>query len=166
MEEQIQIAPIDPSVYLQPWPLWLMVAVGIAGLLLLAALVALLVAWVRKLSAPPPVSPKQRALNSLADLGEQVQNSDPYELSIQVSGVLRRYITAVYELPATSQTSPEFLATAATNPGFSEADRELLKGFLEKADLIKFARLQASAADSEALLGQALDFVNRKEVQA
>ena len=60
---------------------------------------------------------------------------------------------------ATQQTSPEFLAAAAASPRFSEADKTLLAAFLDKADLIKFARVHATASDSEQLLEQARRFV-------
>ena len=74
-------------------------------------------------------------------------------------GLLRLFLTREFRLRATQQTSPEFLAAAAKSPRFSEADKALLAGFLEKTDLIKFARVQATTQDSEQLLEQARQFV-------
>ena len=65
---------------------------------------------------------------------------DPYAFSIQVSDILRQYVSAQYHLHATEQTSPEFLADAAKSPHFTGADKQLLADFLEHCDLIKFAR--------------------------
>ena len=37
----------------------------------------------------------------------------PYQFSIRVSDILRRYVTEQYQLPVTRQTSVEFLAALA-----------------------------------------------------
>ena len=66
---------------------------------------------------------------------------------------------AKFRLPATKQTSPEFLAAISGSPMFTESDRTLLGHFLEKCDLIKFARLQATSADNSELVESALAFV-------
>jgi hypothetical protein len=42
---------------------------------------------------------------------------------------------------------------------FSESDRSLLGHFLEKCDMIKFARMQATSADNSELVESALAFV-------
>ncbi len=83
----------------------------------------------------------------------------PYEFSIRVSDILRRYVTEQYQLPVTRQTSVEFLnALAATSP-FSADDQTLLSDFLNRCDLIKFARYDATVEDSRLLLDEAGRFV-------
>ena len=80
-------------------------------------------------------------------------------MSIALADVLRSFITNAFGVAATVQTSPEFLATVANSGKFSTTEKELLAAFLEKADLIKFARVEATARESEMLLNQAYDFV-------
>ena len=60
-----------------------------------------------------------------------------------------------YQLPVTRQTSVEFLAAIAKAPPFSEDDKSLLEDFLNRCDLIKFARYDATTADSRLLLDEA-----------
>src|SRR4029434_7896500 len=99
------------------------------------------------------------AMRELDLLRPQVQTLDPYEFSVKVSDVLRTFIEAQYGLRATHQTSPEFLASLAESKEFSEGDRDLLAQFLERCDLIKFARVDASSTDSAILHERAVAFV-------
>ena len=86
-------------------------------------------------------------------------SDEPYQFSIRVSDILRQYVDAQYHLRATEQTSPEFLATVAGSTRFATEEKQLLAEFLERCDLIKFARIEASQEDSRALLAQAVRFV-------
>lgn len=169
MESQMpppQLAPIEPMVYVQGIPQWLMLLGGLIAVLLLIGLGVLIGVWWRRAHAVKPLTPGQKALAGLSGLENVVEGRDPYAFSAEVSDVLRAYVSEALALPATSQTSPEFLASVARHKRFTEAERELLAAFLEKADLIKFARFQASERDSRELLGQARDFVNGKESAA
>ena len=157
--EEIQVRPIAPPVEVLPYPLWMIVTAGAAAALVLALLVWGLVRWLRSRPAPPPLPPRHRALAALEALRAGIATTEPYPFSIEVSDVLRTFVTEEFKLSAIAQTSPEFLAATANSPRFSKADKELLALFLEKADLIKFARVHASAGDSERLLEQALQFV-------
>jgi hypothetical protein len=78
---------------------------------------------------------------------------------VRVSDVLRTYVGAQFSLPATSQTSPEFLASIADSPRFSVVDKQLLATFLERCDMLKFARIEAHAEENGELLGAAAAFV-------
>lgn len=156
-----EIAPIDPMIEVYPWPMWAILLVALFVLLLLVALFFALRALWRRGQVRMPETPRAVALRELSEIN--LEENETYPLSIRVSDILRRYITAEYELPATSQTSPEFLASAAGHPRFSESDRELLKAFLQKVDLIKFAHLQAGPSDRDALLLQARNFLEGKE---
>jgi hypothetical protein len=81
-----------------------------------------------------------------------------------VSDVLRKYVTQQYGLPATRQTSIEFLNALAKGLSFSEEERLLLEDFLNRCDLIKFARYEATTSDSELLLQEAIRFVKGGEL--
>lgn len=154
-----EIAPIAPPVPVFPYPLWMVIAAGVGLVLALGAIVWALVRYWKNRPVPPPPSPRERALAALEKLRGGMAHVEPYPFSIQVSDVLRGFVAEEFRVSATRQTSPEFLASAAASPRFSEADKALLAVFLEKADLIKFARVAASSADSEQLLEQACRFV-------
>ena len=140
------------AVWLFPYPLWMVVAAALAALALLA-LVIWFVATRRR--SKKQLTPAERAFAELARLRRDVAASDPYAFSIEVSDVLRVYLRDARGLSAPTQTSREFLETVRARNAFSDEEGEALAAFLEKADLVKFARLHATPADSTALLEQA-----------
>ena len=154
-----ELAPLAPPVYVFPYPLWMVATAGVVALLVLGAIVWAVVHYVQNRPLPPPPTPRERALAALERLRDGAANAEPYPFSIAVSDVLRGFVSEEFQVRATQQTSPEFLAAAAASRRFSEADKALLAAFLEKADLIKFARMAASTADSEQLLDEARRFV-------
>jgi hypothetical protein len=89
----------------------------------------------------------------------EIEKMSPYQFSIRVSDILRKYMTHQYGLPATRQTSIEFLTALAKASPFSTDEKSLLEDFLNRCDLIKFARYEATASDSELLLQEAIRFV-------
>lgn len=158
--EMPEIRDIAPPIDVFPYPPWMVAVAAILALIILGVLVWLIVRWVRSRPGPPPLSPAQIALGELEKLRARAGESEPYAFSIAVSDVLRTFISnAKFRLPATRQTSPEFLAAISTSPLFSENDRTLLAGVLEKTDMIKFARMQATSADNLELVESALSFV-------
>lgn len=154
-----ELAPIAPPVYVFPYPPWMVAAAAVAAIAVLGALAWAVVRRVRNRPVPPPPTPRQRALAALEALRLRAEHTEPYPFSIEVSDALRRFVSEEFRVRATQQTSPEFLAAAAASPQFSEAGRALLAAFLEKADLIKFARVAASSKDSGQLLEEARRFV-------
>jgi hypothetical protein len=68
-------------------------------------------------------------------------------------------VTEQYGLPVTRQTSIEFLNSLTSKSPFASEDKALLEDFLNRCDLIKFARYDATRADSELLLDEAKRFV-------
>lgn len=154
----LPIKDIAPPVEI-PWPPWLIACIALVAILALAGLIALLVWWLKKRPAAPPPTPGQIAARELEKLRREVTTLQPFDFSVRVSDVLRSYIGAEYQLHAREQTSPEFLAAIAHSPKFYDADRQLLAEFLEHCDLIKFARIDATAEDSTRLLQSAISFV-------
>jgi hypothetical protein len=72
-------------------------------------------------------------------------------------------VTNQYGLPLTRQTSIEFLTALAKLKSFSANEKSLLEDFLNRCDLIKFARYEATSADSRLLLEEATRFVKGEE---
>ena len=144
--------PVDYFL-LQPW----MIFAAVAAILLLGGLAYWLIKRWRNRPVVVP-TPRQRALDLLARIETEIETLSPYQFSIRVSDILRRYVTEQYQLPVTRQTSVEFLnALAATS--FSGDEQTLLTDFLNRCDLIKFARYDATLEDSRLLLDEAVRFV-------
>jgi len=162
--EPVQIRDIAPPLDVFPYPPWMVAVAAILALAVLALAVWLIVRWVRNRPGPPPLGPRTIALGELEKLRARADELEPYAFSIAVSDVLRTFISnARFRLPATRQTSPEFLAAISGSPLFSENDRALLARFLEKCDMIKFARVQATSVDNVELVENALAFVRGGE---
>jgi len=153
-EEFHDIAPpVDYSLI----PAWL---VFVIAFVVLSAL-GLVVWWFvrRRKPEPPPRAPREIAIGELEQIRPEIERMSPYQFSIRVSDILRRYVTQQYGLPAMRQTSIEFLTAAAKAPSFSADDKSLLEDFLNRCDLIKFAKYEATTSDSELLLEEAIRFV-------
>lgn len=158
--EPPQMRDIAPPLDLFPYSPWMIAAAAGAALALLALLGWLLLRWLRHRPPPPLPSATEIALRALGALQQRVRELEPYAFSILVADVLRTFISsAKFSLPATRQTSPEFLAAIAASPSFTAEDRALLARFMEKCDLIKFARVAATSEDNAELVQSALAFV-------
>jgi predicted pyridoxine 5'-phosphate oxidase superfamily flavin-nucleotide-binding protein len=153
-------SPVDYSLI----PPWLVFVIAFVVL----SLLGLVVWWFVQRRKPelPPKAPREIALGELEQIRPEIQNMNPYQFSIRVSDVLRRYVTQQYGVPATRQTSIEFLTAAAKAPSFSADDKSLLEDFLSRCDLIKFAKYEATTADSELLLEEAISFVKGGQLAA
>ena len=148
------VPPVDV-----PWPTWVWWAIGVGAAIVLGLLVWLVI-WLRSrrpvANAP---SPRMIALRALDALRARLREFDPYAFSVQVSDVLRTFVSGQFGLHATTQTSPEFLASIAQSPRFTDEDRRLLATFLDRCDMLKFARIEAHAEENGELLSAATAFV-------
>jgi hypothetical protein len=153
-EEFHDIAPPVDYSLIPPWLIFLGVFVSLTVIGLLVWFIA------RALRRPAPIqSPRDRALARLERMRPEIEKLDPYRFSIRVSDILRRYVTEQFDLPVTRQTSVEFLSELRRSSPFSEDEKSLLEDFLNRCDLIKFARYEATASDSQLLLDEAFRFV-------
>jgi len=105
------------------------------------------------------LSPRERGLAALNTIENDVEKIASYQFSIRVSDILRRYVVEQFDLPMTRQTSVEFLNAIASAPNFGDEEKALLADFLNRCDLIKFARYDATTVDSRLLLDEARQFV-------
>ncbi len=160
-EELHDIAPpLDYSLL----PTWVIFAAAFAALTLLGLIGWGVMRWLRR--PKPEQSPRSRALEQLSRAQSEISSLTPYDFSILVSDVLRRYVSEQYHLPLTRQTSVEFLETLARSSSFSADEQSLLGDFLNRCDLIKFARYEATTADSELLLDEATRFVKGGQLES
>ena len=151
--------PVDYSL-VPPWVVWVAAILGLA-------VVAAIAWWIRKLTQRPAAvrSARERALEKLQRIGDELELVSPYEFSIAVSDILRGYVTEQYQLPVTRQTSFEFLSLLARRSPFSPDETSLLEDFLGRCDLIKFARYDATPHDSHLLLDEATQFVKGAKLE-
>ena len=154
---QNAIHDIAPPIHYSLIAPWMIFAASVIVLLLLGALF-----WYgRKLFRKPQrvLTPRERAEQALSQIERQIDAIAPYQFSIRVSDILRRFVLEQFDLPMTRQTSIEFLNAIAAANRFSPDDKLLLTDFLERCDLIKFARYEATTEDSRRLLDEARRFV-------
>jgi hypothetical protein len=159
-EEFHDIAPPVDYSLIPPWAIFIasFFALSIIGL------IVWLILRSRNRQIPPTTTPRGRALEALERVRDQMERLTPYQFSIRVSDILRRYVAEQYHLPVTRQTSVEFLSALTKSSPFLEDEKSLLEDFLSRCDLIKFARYEATTADSELLLEEAMRFVKGGEI--
>ena len=78
----------------------------------------------------------------------------------QLSNTLRRYLEIRFYLPAEEQTTAEFLDGMRRSPLLTDEQQLLLRDFLERCDLVKFARVVPPRQESLATAGMARKFIN------
>jgi hypothetical protein len=156
---------IAGPVWYLPYPLPVMIALGVLALLLLALAIWAFVAWRRRVNRRP-LTARDRALAALAVARGRADAAAPYEFSIEVCDILRNFLGTEHRLPATTQTSYEFLQTARGSGIFDETRLRGLTRFLDKADAIKFARADATAADNAELAALAEELVKGEQTHA
>jgi hypothetical protein len=150
-------------VWFWQYPLWMTLVAGFVALLILAGLVWLLKKLLTRKAVP--LTNRQKALAALEALRSGIAGADPYAFGVTVSDAIRSYIRAEHRLGATTQTSLEFLNSIRSNPLFTDNEKSGLTVFLEKTDLLKFARAEAGEREMLDLLDIAARLV-RGEAQS
>ncbi len=100
---------------------------------------------------PPPEPPHETALRRLRALKArgwiEAMNVEPFY--VELSAIVRQYIENRFNLRAPEMTTEEFIREAAGSRRLNDEQQKLTAGFLEQADLVKFARYQPERADME-----------------
>ncbi len=152
---------------------WRLVGLGaaaLAGLAALGALVFLVVRRVRLMVKIHRMSPIERALYELDVLLKKgLPGRGLYkDFYVELTMVVRRYIERRHDVRAPNLTTEEFLRAAQANAAFSPEAIAVLKTFLESADMVKFAGVEATPEMADAATGKAKAYLeadnrNRKE---
>ena len=149
-----------PVVIANPW-FWFWCALG---LMLVAAL--LFWAWKRSRKkaeeAPEPVIPahiraKQKLREALALIGQ------PKEFCIAVSDTARWYLEERFDFHAPERTTEEFLYELQATDLLTRDQKESLSEFLQRCDLVKFARYEPREPELHDLHDAALRLVEETE---
>jgi hypothetical protein len=78
---------------------------------------------------------------------------------VQLSGIVRRYLENRFGLRSPELTTEEFVEELADSPDMVRSHQRLLREFLNRADLVKFAHLVPDPADVELSLESARSFL-------
>src|SRR5262249_20238867 len=78
-----------------------------------------------------------------------------------LSDVVRGYLEKRFEVLASRQTTPEFLEAMRGSPQLTAPQQDLLREFLRRCDLAKFARANPSPEECRAAAAMARDFVEQ-----
>ncbi len=163
--EDLRLAPM-PGWWEDPWA-WVATA---AGLIVMGWL------WrrwrrgrplpLKALKPTPPGPPAHiEALRRLGELRARHAGLTAYEVALECSDILRRFVEGRFASPIRYQTTREFLGHAQANPDIGLAGRIELGGFLEFFDEIKFAEQTAAPERTARAIDEAEGFV-RKCIQA
>jgi hypothetical protein len=121
---------------------WLLpLALGAAGL---AALLGGWFAVRRRAGRIPAMEPDVWALGELARVEALADAVAAERYHTLLSDVIRRYIEMRFGLRAPRQTTAEFLEAARQASPLTPSDQQMLRDFLERCDLAKFAQARPS----------------------
>jgi hypothetical protein len=88
----------------------------------------------------------------------------------RLSDLMRTYVEKRFQVPASHQTTAEFLQTVHQSPFLSSSQQDFLREFWQRCDLAKFARAPASPEECRALAETVRSFIretsNRTGVEA
>lgn len=162
VEAMKDLNDIKPPVYVfdQWWLVFTLLAVGLV-------LSGLLVWWlIRRKNQPPPmpiiIPAHERARQKLQAALDLLDQPKPF--CILVSDALRLYLEERFDLHAPEQTTEEFLDELRWRPVLSSAQKDLLRDFLSRCDLVKFAKVELAPNDLQGLYNAALVLIDQTAV--
>ncbi len=135
-----------------PWLAW----AGAATAVLVLAAVG---CWIGLRPRRPRRPPPERW--ALQELGRLDSTADSAAYHTALSDIVRRYLADRFGLPATRQTTAEFLETVRRSGRLADEPQALLRDFLERCDLAKFAPVGASAPERREAAGLARTLVEQ-----
>jgi hypothetical protein len=150
----------DPVHIPDPWR-WAWIGAIVAALIALG-----LYAWMRpRKPAPPPeirvIPPHEKARKALLDALELIDEPRPF--CILVSDALRRYLEERFNLRAPERTTEEFLTELKSSSVLTQEQKESLGDFLNRCDLVKFARYEPREPELRGLYDSALRLISETE---
>src|SRR5204862_7812292 len=106
---------------------------------------------------PPHIRARKKLEEALALLGR------PREFCILVSDTIRQYLEECFDFRAPERTTEEFLYELQSTNLLLPDQKESLGEFLERCDLVKFARYEPSEPELKDLHASALRLIEETE---
>ena len=151
-----------PSIWSNPL-VWVLVAA------IFAAIIYCVRRWLK--SRPMPLKEPMKplpgppahvvALNRLQELRAKHPSMTAYQVALECSDILRRYIEARFESAIRFQTTREFLGAVHKSAELNGDSQKELGDFLEFFDGIKFAQASATSERTAAAIDGAERFVRK-----
>lgn len=155
---------IDPKRDFPPlsWKLVGTVMVCLAGLLAIAVIVHFIVRRIKLMVRIHRMSPIERAFYELDVLLKKGLPGRGFykDFYVELTMVVRRYIERRHAVKAPNLTTDEFLRVAQDNPAFTREAITELRYFLESADMVKFAGVEATPEMADEATGKARNYLN------
>ncbi len=153
------LRPLKPPVALPlPWTVWLIL------ILLLLATAALAVwLWRRSHRPPPPpppeppIPPHERALEKLRATLALIDQ--PHLFTVRVCDTIRTYLEERFRLHAPERTTEEFLLELRRSASLEADHQSVLGDFLQRCDLVKFARYEPGRLELDEIYRAAVRLV-------
>jgi len=144
------------------WWVWVVLAVALA-----VAMYFVFKKW-RKLpkaniEPPQPSRPAwEIAFERLADLTARklIDKGEFKEYYIVLSGIVRKYIEDRFDIKAPEMTTEEFLKSLQGSGVLDDAQKDILKAFLNLCDMVKFAKYGPTKQESEQSLALSYGLIN------
>ncbi|MBR4652705.1 MAG: hypothetical protein IKO72_05030 [Kiritimatiellae bacterium] len=158
---------IDPRKDMPPlsWKFVGMLAAALVGVALLVALIYLAVRKIRTMVRVHRMSPIERAYYELDRLLKKgLPGRGLYkDFYVELTMVVRRYVERKYGVKAPNMTTQEFLGELARRASDASVQRigdpAALREFLESADLVKFAGVEATPEMADTATGKARNYL-------
>lgn len=157
-----QLRDIKPPVVIPNgwlWLIWSVIALGVLVLIYLAWR-----EWQKKKDQlpveeiiPPHIRARRKLEAALGLIGQ------PREFCIMVSDTIRIYLEERFEFHAPERTTEEFLHELKQTDRLTPDQKESLGEFLNRCDLVKFARYEPGEPELRDLHGAALRLVEETE---
>ena len=161
----------DDDYISEPYTFW-EIARWVVYAIVLAAVVFAVV-WILKrrkenkpilvLPGAKPVPADRKALNELETLRrkELWQKGRIKKYYTDMTDIIRRFLRNMYGISAAEMTTRQTLAAFHGISDWSEESESLLRQLLQKADMVKFAKMQPEAYEHDQAMQNAVDFVRK-----
>lgn len=160
------VAPVDAVFVWTPRILWLCLVPILALIIIffMALRICTTRTFIRRIKVRPPTPPQVAALAAIDTLrSRSADDHGQKAFYMELTDVLRSYVADRYGFNAREMTTEEIVAHLEKT-GDTEAIEEL-KSVLSTADLVKFAKYQASSAETDRNVHQVADYVESTKVE-
>ena len=147
-----------PLAIASPWePLLWVLAILLLFLLIVGGIVAFLLWKFRRRPAPPMIPAHVRARQQLEAALAWLHQPKPFVIAI--SDTLRSYLEERFNFRAPDRTTEEFLLDLQRTSLLDHSQKDSLGDFLQRCDLVKFARYEPTETELRQLHAAALQLV-------